>query len=346
MTLPRSRILPLTRRRVRLVLGLLWLLDAGLQAQPQLFTAGWWKGDLAQSAMGQPAPVAHSIVWAIGIVASHPAPWNSLFVTTQALLGLALVSGRCERLAIAASLPWALGIWWVGEGLGALPTGFAMAATGAPGAVILYPLLGFLAWPNPRDEGCADRIASRAGVVAWVVLWAGQAALQVPWAFPAGRVMRANVSEYSQDHPAWLAAVGRAVAGFTDHHAVLLSAMLAAVGLAVGLAILDRRSRKAALLGGLVAAVAFDLCFQGLNGLAGGGATDPGPAPLLVLLALALWPGPAPRRLPALQIPQLAVADQVDARPRYQDAQRVGGHRKVMVRHPSGPVGHDGAQFG
>lgn len=346
MTAPRSRILPLSRRRVRLVLGLLWLLDAGLQAQPQLFTARWWRDDLAQSAMGQPAPVAHSIIWATGIVASHPVVWNSLFVTAQAVLGLALVSGRCERLAIAASLPWALGIWWVGEGFGSLPTGFAMAATGAPGAAILYPLLGLLSWPHPREEGSADRIGPRAGVAAWVALWAGQAALQLPWAFPVSRVMKANVSEYAQDHPAWLASIGSFIAGLTDRHAVLLSAALAAVGLAVGLAVLGRASRTAALAAGMVAAVGFAFCFQGLNGLAGGGATDPGPAPLLLLLALALWPGPAPPQLAALQVAQLAVADQVDAGPGHQHPQGVGGHGQVMVGHSSGPVGHDRPQFG
>lgn len=166
MTL-RSRLIPLTRRRVRFLLGLLWLLDAGLQAQPQLFTSGFWKDDLAQSAMGQPAPVAHSIIWASGLVAAHAGVWNSLFVVVQALLGLALVTGRCERLAVAASLPWSLGIWWVGEGFGALPTGFAMAATGAPGAVVLYPLIGFLAWPgargDARDEGRPDDLIARPG---------------------------------------------------------------------------------------------------------------------------------------------------------------------------------------
>lgn len=344
MTL-RSRLIPLNRRRVRFLLGLLWLLDAALQAQPQVFTSGFWKGDLAQSVMGQPAPVAHSILWAIGIVAAHAAVWNSLFVAVQALLGLALVSGRCERLAVVASLPWALGIWWVGEGFGALPTGFAMAATGAPGAVVLYPLIGFLAWPGDRgDARDGDLIAPRAGSAAWVVLWAGQAALQIPWAFPVGRVMRANVSEYSQAQPAWLASIARAVTGLADQHPVLLSATLAAVGLAVGCGVLSHRGRAAALVLGMVAAVAFDLCFQGLNGLVSGGATDPGPAPLLLILALALWPGTG--SLPALEVAQLAVADQVHPWSGDEYPERVGGHRQVMVGHAGRPVGHHGPQFG
>lgn len=326
MTVLHSRLLPLSRRRVRFLLGLLWLLDAGLQAQPQLFSPSWWRDDLAQSAMGQPAPVAHSIIWATGLVAAHAVFWNSMFVAVQALIGLALVTGRFERLAVAASVPWAFGIWWIGEGFGALPTGMAMAATGAPGAVTLYPLIGMLAWPRTAPGARSDRIAPRAGLAAWVVLWAGQSLLQLPWAFPAGRVMRANVSEYSQDHPAWLAAVGRAVGHVTDHHAVLLSAGLAALGLAVGFGVLIRRSRPAALAIGMVAAISYAFVFQGLNGLISGGATDPGPAPLLVLLALALWPDPEPRGLPALQVAQLAVPDQVDAGAGDQHLERVGGH--------------------
>ncbi len=330
MTFLHSRLLPLSRRRVRFLLGVLWLVDAGLQAQPQLFTPGWWRDDLAQSVMGQPAPVAHSILWATGLVAAHPALWNSMFVAVQALIGAALVAGRFERLAIVASVPWAFGIWWIGEGFGALPTGMAMAATGAPGAVTLYPLVGLLAWPRTGPGARPDRIASRAGLAAWVVLWAGQALLQLPWAFPVGRVMRANVSEYSQDHPAWLAAVARAVGRVSDHHAVLLSAALAALGLAVGIGVMIRRSRPAALAVGMVAAVAYAFVFQGLNGLLSGGATDPGPAPLLVLLALALWPQPLPepepQPLPALQVAQLAVPDQVHAGAGEQHLERVGGH--------------------
>ncbi|HLI54310.1 MAG TPA: hypothetical protein VKU88_08290, partial [Acidimicrobiales bacterium] len=79
--------LPLSARRVRVALGFLWLLDAGLQAQPHLFTAAWWRDDLAQSVMGLPGSLNAAILWAVGVVASHPAAWNALFVAVQAAMG-------------------------------------------------------------------------------------------------------------------------------------------------------------------------------------------------------------------------------------------------------------------
>jgi hypothetical protein len=68
-------------------------------------------------------------------------------------------------------------------------------------------------------------------------------------------------------------------------------AVAAAVAqLAIGLAVLRPRWRRAALGAGIALAVTYGLFGQDLGGLLTGRATDPGTAPLLVLLALALWP--------------------------------------------------------
>ena len=48
------------------------------------------------------------------------------------------------------SFAWALGVWFFGEGLGMVLTGTASALTGAPGSVLLYGLLGLMAWPAAR----------------------------------------------------------------------------------------------------------------------------------------------------------------------------------------------------
>jgi hypothetical protein len=67
-------------------------------------------------------------------VLTHPALFNALFATIQLALAAGLLWRRTTRLALAGSLVWTLGVWWLGEGLGGLLTGTAHPVTGAPGA--------------------------------------------------------------------------------------------------------------------------------------------------------------------------------------------------------------------
>jgi hypothetical protein len=284
----------LTRRHVRAVLGGLWLLDAVLQAQPALFRPDWWRDSLAQSAMGQPAVINRSIVWGAGVIAHHAAAYNAVFVLIEAAIGLALLAGRFERAAIALSIPWALGIWWVGEGFGGLPSGFALLAAGAPGAVLLYVLLGLIAWPRPAVAGAREvpdhSGVGRPAVAAWVALWAGQALLHLPWVFPPAQVLTANVEEHAVGQPHWLVGLARWNEGVLHTHGLLVGVSAALVEVLVGFGVLSVRTRKPALVAGIVISLVFWVAVQDLGGILGGGATDPGAAPLLILLALSLWP--------------------------------------------------------
>jgi hypothetical protein len=278
-----------------MALGLLWLLDAALQGAPALFTADWWRTDLAQSVMGEPMVINHSIFWAVDIIAAHAPVWNSCFVAIQAALGLALITGRFDRVAIVASIPWALGIWWVGEGFGMIPTGFALLAAGSPGPVLLYPLIGILAWPTRARPRSETAVSQATGMTAWAVLWAGQALLQIPWSMPSGRVLVANIEEYSQGQTGWLGSIARTTTSLALHHPVALSITLAIAQVAIGIAVFVPRARRSALTAGIAVSVVFWFAFQYLGGILGGDATDPGAAPLMILLAFSLWPAPRVR---------------------------------------------------
>lgn len=299
----------LSRRHVRVAVGVLWLVDAALQAQPDLFGPRWWHDDLAQSVMGQPAPIARSILWAVGVVAAHAALWNAGFVAAQATLGLCLLTGRFERAAIVASIPWAVGIWWVGEGLGTLPTGFGLFAAAAPGAVLFYPLLAVLAWPRrgPRGDRC-DRGVSRGWAAGtWAALWVGGALLLAPWKFSPGQVIEANLNEFSIGKPTGLSGVAVSAYHVAGNHPATFAVLLGVTQAAVGAAALYRPARRVALAGGIVVSLIFWEVFQGLGGVLAGDATDPGAGPLVILLALALWPAErAPRLRPAGPGPQLS----------------------------------------
>ena len=69
----------------------------------------------------------------------------------QLFLALGIAWRPTVKLALAASVAWSLGVWWLGEGLGGVLNGTADPVTGAPGAVILYALLAVLLWPTDRD---------------------------------------------------------------------------------------------------------------------------------------------------------------------------------------------------
>ena len=82
---------------------------------------------------------------------------NTIFAAIQLLIGLGIAWRPTVRLALAASIPWALGVWWFGEGLGGVLSGAADPVSGAPGAVIIYALLAVLLWPADRITASGRR---------------------------------------------------------------------------------------------------------------------------------------------------------------------------------------------
>jgi hypothetical protein len=90
------------------------------------------------------------------ITAASRASWlNSI----GALLGVGLLVRRTARVALAASIAWALGVWWLGEGLTGLASGQASLINGAPGSAFFYAVLAAAAWPR-GDSGAPAWLAS------------------------------------------------------------------------------------------------------------------------------------------------------------------------------------------
>jgi hypothetical protein len=127
----------ITRRHLQIALGLLWLLDGGLQLQPFMLGTGFAKQVIAPAAAGQPRFVATAVQWGASVIAAHPVAWDVPFAVAQLLIGLGLLVPHTARLALAASLPWSLGVWFFGEGLSGLAGGHASLLTGAPGSALL-----------------------------------------------------------------------------------------------------------------------------------------------------------------------------------------------------------------
>jgi len=275
------------RRGLRFALGIFWLIDAGLQAEGEKFTRDYPLGTLAQSVMGAPHWVNRSVFAGINPFVAHWPWWNLAGSLLQATLGACLVSGKFTRTALGVSFAWAAVIWWLGEGFGILPTGFALMAAGAPGAAVVYGLIGALAWPR-RGRRDVDR---RAWGISWILLWIGAAVLHFPFVYPAGQVLDANLSQLASPSPRWLADTNSWFSGVSADHALTVTFVLASLELAVGVGWLVDRSRPRAWLGlGIVLSLFYWVVFQQLGGVFTPDATDLNLGPMMVLLALAAWP--------------------------------------------------------
>ena len=176
-------------RIVQVILGLMWILAGALQCQPFMFSKGFVSQIIAPVAQGQPGWIGGSITWSVHVMSHHLVFSNAVFATTQVLIGVGLLFRRSVKVALIVSFAWVLGVWWFGEGLGMIPMGMASPLTGAPGAVLLYGLVGALVWPAgpkaTRAETCADEdkgiLAAGwtvpGGRIAWAALWFLAAAL-------------------------------------------------------------------------------------------------------------------------------------------------------------------------
>lgn len=166
----------ITRRGLQLVLGLIWLLDGALQYQPFMFSHGFASQVIAPTGSANPGWVAGPVAWNAAQISHHLVLANASFATLQLAIGLGITWPRTTRLALAASVPWAIGVWWLGEGLGGILTATANPVTGGPGAVVIYAVLAILLWPHGPDRASpAVAFASPAGArgaqLAWLGFW-------------------------------------------------------------------------------------------------------------------------------------------------------------------------------
>ncbi|MDX6466159.1 MAG: hypothetical protein QOI27_1199 [Gaiellaceae bacterium] len=271
-----------TRRHLQIALGLLWFLDGALQLQPFMLGTGFAHQIIAPNAVGQPFVVSAPIRWSARVIAAHPAAWDVPFAAVQLLVGIGLLVPRFARLALAASLPWSLGVWLFGEGLAGIAGGHASLLTGAPGAALLYGVLALAAWPTP-DASCQR--PARWLPRAWAAVWVGGAVFQ---ALPGQNTGGAVAAALGSGDPGWLGRVDASVGGWTSRHGAVAVGVLVVAEALVGLAALSKRTRVPAVAAGVVLALAIWVVAQDAGQLYTGQATDPNTAPLIALLGFSV----------------------------------------------------------
>ena len=299
-----ARGAPDARRLLQLTLAAIWLLDGLLQYQAFMYSKDF-TDMIGGTASGNPAAVASPVTWNASLVQHHLVLLNTIFATIQVLLGIGIAWRPTVRAALAASIAWALGVWWFGEGLGMVLTSAASPVNGAPGAVVLYALLAVLLWPSDRPGATAPFTAARAvgapvARALWLVLW-----LSLAWfaLLPGNRAPQAlhdMIAGMEDGEPGWLAALDRGAASLVAHQGLAASVVLAVALVIVAAGVyLPARYAKGTLILALVIAAVIWVFGEAFGAIMTGGGTDPNSGPLLALLALAYWPARAVLTRPA-----------------------------------------------
>ena len=273
-----------SRRAIQTVLGLVWLLDGALQFQSFMYSHGFIDM-LTQMVPGQPSWLGSSMRWASHIAAGNLDLYNTLFALTQVLIGLGLLYRRTVKPALAVSFVWALVVWWFGEAFGMLFMNMANPLTGAPGAVLLYGIVGLIVWPNDRPGGL---LGVRGARTVWAGLWVLMGGL---WLLGVNSTANATTTliNAAPSGMSWLTTVQDWAASAAHGNGLVIAVVLAFVSFSIGIAVARNWHARAFLIAAIVLNLAYWVLGQGFGGIFNGGATDPNAGPLFVLLAWALY---------------------------------------------------------
>jgi len=292
-----SRLPRVTLRGIQIALGCLWLLDGLLQFQSYMYSHAFVSQVLEINAAGQPSFVGGPILTLAHLYGRDLALWNTLAALTQCMIGLGLIiNQRTVRLALLASFGWAFMVWWFGEGFGMLLSGTPVSPLlGAPGAAIVYALIGVLVWPasrrRERRAAGGALLRNRRGLIVWSVLWLEAAALWLANVNRSRNAIHDQLLGAAAGAPHLLASWQRSVAAATQGHGTTIALLLALVSIAIAAGVWTSRLRVVTIAAGIVLSLAYWVLGQNLGvPFWGGNATDVNSGPLFLLLALALLP--------------------------------------------------------
>ena len=296
----------LSRKTLQRIIGVLWLIDGLLQLQPQMFTMNMVNGIMKPMLQGQPGIFEPSLQFIVNQTALHLTAVNLLIAIVQILLGLGFLflSGDWVKWLVFASIVWAFIVWYGGEGMNMLLTGTASILTGAPGAVLLYPLLGLAVYPRKQSTAStgATRKAGDDGLISRRLLryilagfWCFAALLQLqPYWWQDGQISQAVGAMVGQGglnavlvDPV-LTQISNATANIETPLNIALIIVFLAIG--IGLAVVKDEHVRPFLIASIIVSVLFWYFSQAFGMILTGMATDFNSGLLVVVIALACWP--------------------------------------------------------
>jgi hypothetical protein len=270
------------------------LLDAALQFQPYMFGPFFVTQGIEPASAGNPAIVVSSTTWASEVMLRHIALYNTVFAAIQLLIALGLLWRRTVRPALAASIVWALFVWWFGESLGGILIG-SSPLTGVPGAVILYALIAILLWPADRPRtsrlsspATCGPLGARAANLLWLILWGSFSYYLL---LPGNRSPDtiSGIFAVTDGQPGWITSLMNGLSSLAGQRGTEISVVLAVCCAVTAVGVFGRTVIRPAL----ILAMALGLLFwvaEGFGGTLTGQGTDVNTGPILVLLAACYWP--------------------------------------------------------
>lgn len=293
-----------SQKTIRRILGVLWLVDGLLQLQPQMFTMNMVNGVMKPMLDGQPGFIESSLQFVVNQTTFHLIAVNLLIAVLQILLGLGFLflPNRFTRMLVSISILWAFIVWYAGEGMSMLLTGQASIFTGAPGAVLLYPLLGLLIWPRGTagnegqsgEEGLLSRRMLRF-VLAGFWIFAALLQFQPLW-WQAEQISQAIGAMVGQGglNTVLVDPVLQRLSAATSGSETILNICLIVIFLALGsaLAVVKDEQARPFLIASIVLSMLFWYMTQAFGMILTGMATDFNSGLLVVIITLACWPKP------------------------------------------------------
>jgi hypothetical protein len=158
--------------------------------------------------------------------------------------------------------------------------------TGAPGAVLLYAIIGLLVWPGERPGGL---LGLRGARITWCALW-----LVMAWSWLLAPNSSANATSsaiMSAPGAGFLHSLQSSVASGASGHGLVIAIVLALVSATIGVAVVKNWRPSMFIALAIVLNLGYWVIGQGFGGIFySNSATDPNAGPLFVLLALVLYP--------------------------------------------------------
>lgn len=129
---------------IRLVLGILWIVDGILQFQPEM-PYGFLSVVIEPSIQAiNNVGVEKFLMIAYNIWLLHPFQFDALSGSLQIFIGVAYLLNRSTKALkyiSFISIIWAIVIWIFGEGFGGIPESGVSLLTGFPGSALIYIIL-------------------------------------------------------------------------------------------------------------------------------------------------------------------------------------------------------------
>ena len=312
----------LSKRRAEVVLGLLWLIDAVFQLQPQMFSAKFAKTVLLPVAQSQPLFVSSPIRFAVKIFLVDPILFNSLFVLAQLLIGVFIINKNTAKIGLRLSVFWAVLVWIFGEGYGGIFSGHALMLMGETGAAIVYAILAMALLISYRKPKKAKFIFAYWLIFFWCIIWLSGAIYQLlpgqNTAYDLSSMLLANTAgapkvlrTIDQNSASFIKSFttnnkpsqnrevsnitfetmpsmsGYSISDPTSTNGYIIIILLAVIQAFIGFGVfLKGLWKKVALCLGIIISLVFWIVGQNLGNYYSGTATDLNLGPLIILMAL------------------------------------------------------------